>query len=72
MEQRALPPRTLHRANDLRRRAWIVFETVNIGWPRLPSAPWYENWAVPVMATAHRWPRNSGARAGSDYFRTPR
>ena len=31
--------------------AWIVFETVNIGWPRLPSAPWYENWAVPVMAT---------------------
>jgi amino acid transporter len=30
--------------------AWIVFETANIAWPRLPSAPWYENWAVPVMA----------------------
>jgi amino acid transporter len=31
--------------------AWIVFETVNIAWPRLPSAPWYENWAVPVTAS---------------------
>jgi amino acid transporter len=30
--------------------AWIVFETVNIAWPRLPNAPWYEDWAVPVMA----------------------
>jgi amino acid transporter len=29
---------------------WIVFETVNIAWPRTPNAPWYENWAVPVMA----------------------
>jgi len=29
---------------------WIVFETVNIAWPRMPAAPWYENWAVPVMA----------------------
>ena len=28
---------------------WIVFETVNIGWPRSPEAPWYENWAVPFM-----------------------
>jgi amino acid transporter len=30
--------------------AWIVFETVNIGWPRLPNSPWYEDWAVPIMA----------------------
>jgi hypothetical protein len=30
--------------------AWIVFETINIAWPRSPAAPWYENWAVPVMA----------------------
>jgi len=30
--------------------AWIIFETVNIAWPRLPNAPWYEDWAVPVMA----------------------
>jgi amino acid transporter len=29
---------------------WIVFETVNIAWPRMPAAPWYENRAVPVMA----------------------
>jgi amino acid transporter len=29
--------------------AWIVFETVNIAWPRLPHAPWYEDWAVPIM-----------------------
>jgi amino acid transporter len=30
--------------------AWIVFETLNIAWPRLPNTPWYENWAVGVMA----------------------
>ena len=30
---------------------WIVFETINIAWPRSPAAPWYENWAVPVMVT---------------------
>jgi amino acid transporter len=30
--------------------AWIVFETVNIGWPRSFTSPWYENWAVVVMA----------------------
>lgn len=29
--------------------AWIVFETVNIAWPRLPHSPWYEDWAVPIM-----------------------
>jgi amino acid transporter len=28
---------------------WIVFETINIGWPRSPEAPWYEDWAVPFM-----------------------
>jgi amino acid transporter len=30
--------------------AWIVFETINIGWPRSMTLPWYENWAVVVMA----------------------
>ena len=30
--------------------AWIVFETVNIGWPRSTALPWYMNWAVVVMA----------------------
>jgi amino acid transporter len=30
--------------------AWIIFESVNIGWPRSPSSAWYENWAVVVMA----------------------
>lgn len=29
---------------------WIVFQTINIGWPRTPDIPWYENWAVLVMA----------------------
>ena len=29
--------------------AWILFEAINIGWPRTPTAPWYENWSVVVM-----------------------
>jgi amino acid transporter len=28
---------------------WLIFEIVNIAWPRSPELPWYENWAVPVM-----------------------
>ena len=30
--------------------AWIVFETVNIAWPRVAAAPWYESWSVLLMA----------------------
>jgi amino acid transporter len=29
--------------------AWTVFETVNIAWPRVASAPWYEAWSVVLM-----------------------
>jgi amino acid transporter len=29
--------------------AWIIFETINIAWPRLASAPWYMDWAVALM-----------------------
>jgi amino acid transporter len=25
---------------------WIVFELVNVWWPRSPSLPWYQNWGV--------------------------
>lgn len=28
---------------------WIVFQTVNIAWPRDVGAPWYERWGVLVM-----------------------
>jgi amino acid transporter len=28
---------------------WIAFESINIAWPRVPSAPWYVNWAVVLM-----------------------
>jgi amino acid transporter len=27
---------------------WIVFETINIAWPRNPNLIWYQNWAVVV------------------------
>jgi hypothetical protein len=31
---------------------WIIFETVNVAWPRtLPDQPWYINWAS-VLTTA--------------------
>ena len=29
--------------------AWVVFETVNVSWPRSVGAHWYENWIVPIM-----------------------
>lgn len=29
--------------------AWIIFETINISWPRTPQSPWYYNYAVPLM-----------------------
>lgn len=29
--------------------AWTVFEFLNIAWPRTPEAPWFVNWAVPLM-----------------------
>jgi amino acid transporter len=29
--------------------AWIIFETINISWPRSPQSPWYYNYAVPLM-----------------------
>ena len=25
---------------------WIVFELINVWWPRTPDAPWYQNYAV--------------------------
>jgi amino acid transporter len=25
---------------------WIVFELINVWWPRSPSLPWYQNWGV--------------------------
>jgi len=25
---------------------WIVFEVINLMWPRSPSLPWYQNWGV--------------------------
>lgn len=28
---------------------WALFQFVNIAWPRTPSAPWYVNYAVPLM-----------------------
>lgn len=30
---------------------WVLFETLNIAWPRSPDIPWYENWAVLLMVT---------------------
>jgi amino acid transporter len=33
--------------------AWLLFETVNIAWPRTslapPGAPWYQVWAAPLV-----------------------
>ena len=29
--------------------AWLLFEVVNIAWPRANELPWYENWAVVIM-----------------------
>jgi amino acid transporter len=28
---------------------WLVFELVNIAWPRAGDLPWYQNWGVVVM-----------------------
>jgi amino acid transporter len=28
---------------------WLVFEVVNIAWPRASDLPWYQNWGVVVM-----------------------
>lgn len=28
---------------------WVAFESINIAWPRVPSAPWYIKWAVVLM-----------------------
>ena len=27
---------------------WLIFEFINIAWPRTASLPWYENWAMVV------------------------
>jgi amino acid transporter len=36
--------------------AWLLFETVNIAWPRAsiapPGAPWYQVWAAPLVLSA--------------------
>lgn len=29
--------------------AWLVFELVNIAWPRFPDLEWYENWGVVLI-----------------------
>ncbi len=31
---------------------WIVFEVVNLMWPRFPDLPWYQNWGVLTMSVA--------------------
>jgi amino acid transporter len=31
---------------------WIIFETINIAWPRSDEGAWYERWAVPLMIGA--------------------
>jgi amino acid transporter len=28
---------------------WLVFETINISWPRSPDLAWYENWGTVLM-----------------------
>lgn len=28
---------------------WLVFEVINIAWPRSTEGAWYERWAVPLM-----------------------
>lgn len=28
--------------------AWLIFELVNIAWPRYTDLPWWQNWAVPL------------------------
>ena len=37
-------------------RSWIVFEIINLMWPRDSSLPWYQNWGVitsrPVLTVA--------------------
>jgi hypothetical protein len=42
-------PFTLGRASQLVTAIasiWIVFELINVWWPRSPSLPWYQNWGV--------------------------
>jgi amino acid transporter len=29
---------------------WIVFEVINLMWPRSPSLPWYQNWGVVTIS----------------------
>ena len=32
---------------------WIIFETVNVAWPRTqPEQPWYINWASVITTVA--------------------
>ncbi|MBO0874324.1 MAG: amino acid permease [Pseudonocardia sp.] len=33
---------------NLAAAAWLIFELVNIAWPRSATLPWYQNWAVPL------------------------
>jgi amino acid transporter len=35
-------------AISLAAAAWLIFEFINIAWPRTASLPWYENWAMVV------------------------
>ncbi|MGH3265508.1 MAG: APC family permease [Trebonia sp.] len=50
---------TMPEALDRRTRAiagvalvWLVFELINIAWPRQPQLAWYQNWAVVVGGAA--------------------
>ncbi len=37
---------------------WIIFETVNVAWPRNPAGqPWYINWAS--VLTQWCWPSSA-------------
>ncbi|CAA9534150.1 MAG: hypothetical protein AVDCRST_MAG79-1194 [uncultured Thermoleophilia bacterium] len=29
---------------------WLAAEGLNIAWPRLEGAPWYQTWAIPFIA----------------------
>jgi amino acid transporter len=50
MQKRHVPgPFTLGKASKavtLIASIWIVFELINVSWPRTPSLPWNQNWGV--------------------------
>ena len=28
---------------------WLIFEFINVIWPRFPTLPWYQNWGTILM-----------------------